>query len=77
MDEIKIIEQNDTEFIFIYNNSPEKYYRRQENNNINNPHIDMSNNEDKFVKLSVNEISDLDISEKRNINIIKSNKIFL
>ena len=68
LDEIKIIEQNDTEFIFIYNNRPEHYYRRQENNNINNPHIDMSNNEDKFVNLSVNEISDRDISEKRNIN---------
>ena len=71
LNEIKIIEQNDTEFIFIYNNSPEKKYIRQENNNINNPHIDMSNNEDKFVNLSVNEISDLDISEKRNINIKK------
>ena len=68
LDEIKIIEQNDTEFIFIYNNRPKHYYRRQENNNINNPHIDMINNEDKFVNLSFNEISDRDISEKRNIN---------
>ena len=71
LDEIKIIEQNDTEFIFIYNNRPEHYYRRHENNNINNPHIDIINNEDKFVNLSVNDISNLDISEKRNINIKK------
>ena len=68
LDEIKIIEQNDTEFIFIYNNRPDYYYRRHENNNINNPHIDIINNEDKFVNLSFNEISDRDISEKRNIN---------
>ena len=78
LNEINIVEQNDTEFIFIFNNRPENDKRRKENNiirkpninigNINISHIDIINNEDKFVNLSFNEISDRDISEKRNIN---------
>ena len=78
LNEINIVEQNDTEFIFIFNNRPENENRIQENNNIrkpninigniNNPHIDIINTEDKFVNLSVNEISERDISEKRNIS---------
>ena len=78
MNEINIVEQNDTEFIFIFDNRPENENRIQENNNIrkpninigniNIPHIDIINTEDKFVNLSVNEISERDISEKRNIS---------
>ena len=78
LNEINIVEQNDTEFIFIFNNRPENENRIQENNNIrkpninigniNIPHIDIINTEDKFVNLSVNEISERDISEKRNIS---------
>ena len=78
LNEINIVEQNDTEFIFIFNNRPENENRIQENNNIRKPninigninisHIDIINTEDKFVNLSVNEISERDISEKRNIS---------
>ena len=78
LNEINIVEQNDTEFIFIFNNRPENENRIQENNNIrkpninigniNNPNFDIINTEDKFVNLSVNEISERDISEKRNIS---------
>jgi hypothetical protein len=78
LNEINIVEQNDTEFIFIFDNRPENDKKRKENNNIrkpninigniNIPHIDIINTEDKFVNLSVNEISERDISEKRNIS---------
>ena len=71
-DRINIIEQNNTEFIYLYNNRHESDNIRQDNNNnitnVNNPRIDVINTEDKFVNLSVDEISDRDISEKRNIN---------
>jgi hypothetical protein len=69
LDKINIIEKNNTEFISIYNSRPENNYVKNLNNNIDTynidiPHINIINTEDKFVCLEVIIINERDISEK-------------
>ena len=73
LDIINIIEKNNTEFISIYNSRPENNYAKNLNNNIDIynidiPHINIINTEDKFVGLEVSVINERDISEKTTNN---------
>ena len=73
LDKINIIEKNNTEFISIYNSRPENNYAKNLNNNIDTynidiPHINIINTEDKFVCLEVIVINEIDISEKTTNN---------
>ena len=76
LNEIKIIEQNNTEFIYIYNNRHEYNNINNLKNNINKlnidvPHINIMNIEHKYLDLEVSELSGRDISEKRTFDIKK------
>ena len=73
LDKINIIEKNNAEFISVCGSRPENNYAKNLNNNIDTynidiPHINIINTEDKFVCLEVIVINEIDIIEKTTNN---------